>query len=166
MVKFYISFFLCVLLNIPAFAKTSLQQLPVFKAGFAEKDITPDIGMEQPGNYGKSYHRSFHDACKVRAVVFDDGKKKVALVGLDLLFVTRNIVQETRAEIHKRCGISPEAIMIGASHSHSSGPIGMGEPGDYAKASPLVKDLVGNQSIVSDSGFIQNLKNMAYDQGE
>lgn len=139
------------------------QEQYFFKAGFAEKDITPDIGMEQPGNYGKSYHRSFHDACKVRAVVFDDGKKKVALVGLDLLFVTRNIVQETRAEIYKRCGISPDAIMIGASHSHSSGPIGMGEPGDYAKASPLVKDLASNKSIVSDSGFIQNLKKQIVD---
>ena len=76
-----------------------------FKAGFAERNITPDIGMEAPGGYGKSYHRSFHDACKVRAVVFDDGKQRVALVGLDLLFVTRHIVTEVRAEIQKRTGI-------------------------------------------------------------
>ncbi len=133
-------------------------QEPVIKAGFSEQDITPDIGMEQPGNYGKSYHQSFHDRCKVRAVVFDDGKKKVALVGLDLLFVTRYIVQDVRAEIQSRCGIRPEAIMIGASHSHSSGPIGMSEPGDYDKASSLVKDLITNESITSDSGFIQHLR--------
>ncbi|MEX2568670.1 MAG: hypothetical protein WD431_22195 [Cyclobacteriaceae bacterium] len=131
---------------------------PVFKAGFAEKDITPDIGMEAPGGYGKSYHRTFHDACKVRAVVFDDGKKRVALVGIDLLFVTRSLVLEARVEIEKRCGIPQDAIMIGASHSHSSGPIGMREPGDFENASPLVQDLVNNKSIVSNPGYMQLLK--------
>lgn len=155
--KPFLTFLLGYFFIAPVFATSGLQD-PVFKAGFCERDITPDIGMEQPGNYGKSYHRSFHDQCKVRAVVFDDGKKRVALVGLDLLFVTRYIVQEARAEIQKRCGIRPDAVMIGASHSHSSGPIGMSEPGDYDKASPLVKDLVNNKSIVSDPGFIQYLK--------
>ena len=131
---------------------------PVFKAGFAEKDITPDIGMEAPGGYGKSYHRTFHDACKVRAVVFDDGKKRVALVGIDLLFVTRSLVQEAREEIEKRCGIPQDAIMIGASHSHSSGPIGMSEPGDFALASPLVEDLAANKTTISNPGYMQLLK--------
>lgn len=131
---------------------------PFFKAGFAEQDITPDIGMEAPGGYGKSFHKTFHDPCKVRAAVFDDGKKRVALVGIDLLFVTRHLVQEARAEIQKRCGIAPDAVMIGASHSHSSGPIGMGEPGDFDKASPLVKELVNEKSIVSNPGYLQLLK--------
>ncbi len=52
------------------------------KVGFCEKDITPTIGMEQPGNYGKAYISKIRDPLKVRASVFDDGKKKIALVGI------------------------------------------------------------------------------------
>ncbi len=132
---------------------------PIFKAGFAEMDITPDIGMERPGNYGKSYHTFFNDRCKVRASVFDDGRKRVAIVGVDLLFITRSIVQQARQMIAEQCGIEPEAVMIGASHSHSSGPIAMSEPGDFDQASPLVQDLVTNKSITSDPGYTQHLTN-------
>ncbi|MBI3879293.1 MAG: neutral/alkaline non-lysosomal ceramidase N-terminal domain-containing protein [Verrucomicrobia bacterium] len=136
---------------------------PVFKAGFAERDITPDIGMEAPGGYGKSYHRSFHDACKARAAVFDDGKQRVALVGLDLLFITRALTKEVRADIQQRCGIKAENILLGASHSHSSGPIGMAEPGDYDQAPPFVQDLYFKNSTISNPGFTQLLRKQIVD---
>jgi len=102
---------------------------PGMKAGFAERDITPDLGMEQPGGYGKSFHRTFHDPCKVRAVVFDDGRSRVALVGIDALIIRRETVAPVRQEIQQKCGIPGDAILIGASHSHSSGPTGMILPG-------------------------------------
>ena len=161
--KYFLTIFNLCLLAVSTMAADGTKPAPIFKAGFAEQDITPDIGMEAPGGYGKVHHKTFHDPCKVRAVVFDDGQKRVALVGIDLLFVTRHLVQEVRAEILKRCGILPADVMIGASHSHSSGPIGMGEPGDFDKASPMVKDLVNNNSIVSDPGYTQVLKKQIVD---
>lgn len=156
--KKIITSLLTILLLSTMFASAFEGADPTFKAGFSEKDITPDIGMEQPGNYGKSYHKKFHDQCKVRAVVFDDGKKRVAIVGLDLLFVTRKVVEISRAEIEAACGILGKDIMIGASHSHSSGPIAMSEPGDFDDADPMIKHLATNMSIVSDPGFIQKLQ--------
>jgi hypothetical protein len=128
------------------------------KAGFAERDITPEIGMEVPGGYGKSYSKKIHDPCKVRACVFDDGKKRVALVGLDALGVPRNVVVEARAKIAERCGISPEAVMINASHSHSSGPLIMIQPGDFDHASDLVKDLAYNKSSCADAGYVKRVR--------
>jgi hypothetical protein len=95
----------------------------VIQAGFAERDITPDIGQERPGGYRKAFHRTFNDPCKVRAAVFNDGTHKIALVGLDALMVPRSVVLAARAEMARTSGIAAEAVMIGASHSHSSGPV-------------------------------------------
>ncbi len=134
-----------------------------FKAGFAERAITPEVGMEVPGGYGKVYSTRIHDPCKVRAAVFDDGTQSVALVGLDLLFITRSIVQETRAEIAKRCGLKAENILIGASHSHSSGPIGMVESGDLEDAAPLVKELAEKKTVVSNPRYTELLKKQIID---
>ena len=124
----------------------------LLKVGFAERDITPDIGMEQPGGYGKSFHQTIHDPCKVRASVFDDGKHRVAVVGIDALSVRRPLVEAVRKAVHEKCGIAPEAILIGASHSHSSGPINA-VPGEYDFASPLVKSLAYEKSTSADPKY-------------
>ncbi len=129
------------------------------KAGFAERDITPGIGMEQPGGYGKSYHRKFHDACKVRVALFDDGKKKVVLVGLDTLVVPRKVVLDARERIQKELSIPGDCVMIGASHSHSSGPVGMVLPGEYDTASDLVKKLAYEESSCADAGYLMRVTN-------
>ena len=87
-------------------------EVPATIVGAADRDITPELGMEQPGGYGKAFHRSLHDPCKVHAVVFSDGKNRVALVSVDALFVRRELVLAARKRIHNACGI-PE---IGRAH--------------------------------------------------
>src|SRR5262249_23598372 len=124
-----------------------------FKAGFAERDITPEIGMEAPGGYGKSYHRTLHDPCKVRASVFDDGRNRVAIVGIDALGIRRDTVMKVRGAIEARTGIPGESILIGASHSHSSGPIVWIMPGEFDEASPLVQRLAYEESTCVDSKY-------------
>ena len=132
-----------------------------FKAGFAEADITPDIGMEQPGGYGKVFHKSLHDPCKVRAAVFDDGSRRAALVGLDALMVPRALVLAARRRIEAKCGI--HAVLIGASHSHSSGPLGMIQPGEYDHASALVRELAYDKSSCAHPGYLKRVEDQIVD---
>lgn len=128
------------------------------KAGFAETDITPDAGMERPGNYGKVFYQETHDPCKVRAVVFDDGARRIALVGIDALMVPRSLVLAARKRIHEQCGIAPEAVLIGASHSHTSGPTGMVQPGEFDHASELIQFLAYEKSSCANAEYLQRVE--------
>jgi hypothetical protein len=128
------------------------------RAGFAEADITPEIGLEMPGNYGKVYGRSVHDPCKVRVAVFDDGRRRVALVGVDALMVRRPLVAAARRGIEQRCGIPPAAVLIGASHSHSSGPTGMVLPGEFDHAAPRVQQLAYAHSSAANPAYLERVE--------
>lgn len=138
--------------------RTPAAEQPAMKAGFAEADITPELGMEVPGGYGKSYCRSIHDPCKVRAAVFDDGRMRVALVGVDAGFVYRPMVLQARELIRRRIGIPAEAVLIGASHSHSSGPLGIVQVGQYDHASELVKRLAYEKSSCADARYVDKVR--------
>jgi hypothetical protein len=131
---------------------------PTFKAGFAERDITPDIGSEAPGGYGKAYHKSIHDPCKVRAAVFDDGKNRITLVGLDALFIHRQTVLHVRKAIAQKTGIPEGSILLGASHSHSSGPMSGVMPGEYDHAPKLVQKLAYEQSTAADPKYLEKVE--------
>jgi len=129
----------------------------LLKAGFDERDITPDVGMQMPGNYLPDFVKGFHDRCKVRAAVFDDGSISVALVGLDSVVVPDNVVADARKQIEARCGIAPRSVMIGAAHDHSGGPIGMVQPGQFDHAPEIVRHLAYDESQMADPGYVEQV---------
>jgi hypothetical protein len=137
---------------------TAQPPTPTFKVGFAECDITPDVGSEAPGGYGKAYHRTLHDPCKVRASVFDDGKNRVALVGLDALFIHRDTTLKVRKAIAAKTGMPEGSILLGASHSHSSGPMSGVMPGEFDGASPLIQKLAYQQSTCADAKYLAKVE--------
>ena len=131
---------------------------PAFQAGFAERDITPELGMEQPGNFERVLHKTLHDACKVRAAVFDDGQTRVAVVGIDAVAIRRPTVAAARKAIQQQCGIAPDHVLISASHSHSAGPIGFLLPGEFDDASPLVRTLAYEKSSVANPDYLARVE--------
>jgi neutral ceramidase len=150
-------------LTAVVFVLPARAQAPAFKAGFAERDITPPIGSEQPGGYGKSYHKTLHDPCKVRAAVFDDGTNRVALVGIDALGINRPTVQNVRKRIAAKTGIPEAAVLIGASHSHSSGPLVWVMPGEYDHASELVKKLAYEHTTCAEPKYVARVEDAIVD---
>ena len=144
-------------------AQTRFQSNPSMRVGFADADITPEIGMEQPGGYGKVFHKFVHDPCKARAAVFDDGRKAVAIVGLDALIVPRALVLGARKRIEARCGMPGDAVLINASHSHSSGPTGMVQPGEFDSAPELVRQLAYEKSSAADPRYLKLVEDQIVD---
>ncbi len=122
------------------------------RAGFAETDITPAIGSEIPGNYFKQFHKSLHDPCKVRASYFENEGQAVWLIGIDALMVPRHIVEKVRQRV------GSTSILIGASHSHSSGPVGMVQPGEFDHAAPGVQHMAYRISSAADPAYLQLLE--------
>ena len=123
------------------------------KAGFFDTDITAAIGMERPATYYKIYHEAIHDPLKARACVLDDGKTRVAMVGLDTGIIGRGTVQKARAAIAERCGIAGENVLIAASHTHAGGPLWGFCDEDLKDAPELIKRLALKESISLDVGY-------------
>ncbi len=140
-----------------AIKNPNVSEAPV-RAAFADGDISPEIGMESPGNYGKNYHKTFHDPCKVRVSAFQSGIKKVVIIGFDALAVYQPWVDEIKEGIAAKFEITKEEILISASHSHSSGPTAMVMPGQYDHASPFVQDLAYKQSSCADPKYLASTK--------
>ncbi len=90
-----------------------------FLAGFASEIITPDLGCPLAGfDARKGVATGVHDDLYSRALVFDDGATKVALVSIDVLGVSREFADGVRAAIERRTGI-PAAQYRAFCDSHS-----------------------------------------------
>ena len=86
------------------------------------------------------------------------GPVRVAIVGIDALFIRRPTVQAVRREIEEKCGIPPTAVMIAGSHSHAAGPVGFFLPGEFDDASPLVKSLVYDKTVTAHPGYLARVQ--------
>ncbi len=100
-----------------------------WQIGVACKDITPPLFVPELG-FVPRQHRfvGVHDSLFAKAVALEDAEGNAAvIVTVDaigfhraLLGDGRDFIAEFRQRVHEATGIDPEAIMLTASHAHST----------------------------------------------
>jgi neutral ceramidase len=91
-------------------------------AGAAQIDITPPVGCPMAGYYSIRGAEGTHDPLFAKALVVEHNQTKLALVTLDLIGTTFDMVHESRNAIADATGIPGTHVMISATHSHT-GPV-------------------------------------------
>lgn len=96
---------------------------PVFKVGFAKRDVTPKDPMPMWG-YGARHamlSQGMLDPLQAKIVVIEAGKERLAIVGWDIgRGPTEKMMEKIRKEIKEKAGVGH--VMISGSHSHH-GPV-------------------------------------------
>ena len=93
------------------------------RAGAAQVVITPAVGAPMAGYYSARSMEGVHDDLFAKALVLEQDGKRVALVICDLISMPRGVTVEARELIQKDdTGLTPERVMISATHTHT-GPV-------------------------------------------
>jgi len=92
------------------------------KTGAASVKITPPSGTPMAGYYYDRGADGVHDELFAKAMVFEKDGARVAVISCDLIAVPAEIVSKVRSLVEETTGISPDRVMVSATHSHT-GPV-------------------------------------------
>ncbi len=94
----------------------------MLRCAFCEKDITPPLGTIIPGDFKARFSDGVLKPLMTRVLVANDGAKTCALAVVDSCGLYADVAEGVRESVAERCDISPDSIMVMATHSHSAGP--------------------------------------------
>lgn len=106
-------------------AAQQTQEAPL-QVGLAEIEITPPVGYRMDGYFTERLSTGLKDPLKAKALVFQQGNTKTALVVCDVIGVPQSLTTEVRALAAARTGIPAANIAVTATHTHT-GPLFSGE---------------------------------------
>ena len=90
-------------------------------------DITPPLGLKLMGypHYPRN-NEGHHDPLYSACMYIESNGTEIAMITLDLLFLSKKFITKIRSRAAELCGIGEKNIMISSSHTHS-GPKCYGE---------------------------------------
>jgi neutral ceramidase len=103
-------------------AGSAVAQNAPLSVGLAEIEITPPLGYRMDGYFTERLSTGTKDPLKARALVFQQGATKMALVVADLLGLPQALTTEVRTLAAQKTGIPVTNIAITATHTHT-GPM-------------------------------------------
>lgn len=121
--------------------------MSILKIGFAKRSIAPPIGTGLAGYCFKPERtvQSVLDEMCSRAIVFDDGERKAALVSADTCLIANDGINSMRRRIQEDTGIPADAVLIAATHSHSAPTAAYLR--HWGALSPAYADLLHNRTL-------------------
>jgi hypothetical protein len=107
-------------LPIVSTAAETPDQKPLL-AGAATANITPWLGDGLVGNFGTPPPAKYvHDELHARCFVLDDGDTRIALVVIDSLYVSREVLDEAKRQVTEATGLPANRMLMSSTHTHSS----------------------------------------------
>ncbi len=89
------------------------------QAGFARREITPALGM--PNSLGvECTVTEIWDPLYATAMLLDDGQTQAVIIAADLCAFLQQADTEIRHAVAQALAISPDQVILNASHSHSA----------------------------------------------
>ena len=125
-------------------------------AGFWVADITPPLGMEMPGGYGKSYESRLTTPSRYAPPFWSTtARHSPSLASIPATCRSPTIGGMGCGGRSKRAAASrPAHVMLAASHTHSGGPLSWYESAAFAGASQYVQTLVRDHSTNPDPRYL------------
>lgn len=120
----------------------------MLKAGTSIVDISPKKGIELAGYpHFLRHNTGVNDPLYASCIYLDNGKEKIAVIAMDILFFSRKYVKEVRNRIQEKTYIPGTNIFISVSHTHS-GPLAAGRLDMEAL----------EKGLGVDEGYVEGLK--------
>ncbi|MGI6457171.1 MAG: hypothetical protein ACOX5R_16350 [bacterium] len=105
------------------FSEEGSRPAAVFKAGYAEVNITPATGITMPGYFTERRATGVLDPLLSKTLVLSLNNTTLAIIALDLIGVEAPMVQKIREEVERWTGIEEHHIFVHATHTHTGATV-------------------------------------------